>query len=50
MVCFTYTIVNTIHKGDDNDNNVRKRLCIEIQGMWNMKNMITPALILATGS
>jgi len=48
MVFFRYINVNTLHEGDNKDNNVKKRLCIEIQGMWNMENMITQAIILAT--
>jgi hypothetical protein len=45
MVCFWYACVNTLHKGDDDDNNN-----IELQRMWNAKTKVVPVITRATGT
>jgi hypothetical protein len=49
MISFRYIIVNTLHKGYNKDNNVKKRLCAEILGIWSVKNMVTLPIIVTTG-
>jgi hypothetical protein len=64
MVCLRNISVDTLHKGDTEDNNNNgnmikkeaekilkyKDLTIEIQFMWNVKANVIPALIGATGT
>jgi len=60
MVCLRNISVDTLHKGDtednnntnnnNNNNNINKDLTIEIQRMWNVKTKVIPVRTGATGT